>query len=421
MTEKVTVRFTGLRKWQDEVWDQLQRFSVLVIHRGAGKTVLAILWLLYKVVPIKNGRGAYLAPQFNQAKRVAWDYMRRYGGAMPGAEFNEGELRASFASGAVIYLLGADNPDSLRGIHLDAAVLDEVAQMPSRAWTEVIRPALSQKRGSALFIGTVMGMFNIFYDLYRLAGTTTDWFRVLLTAHETHAIDSDELKALKSEMRAEEFAQEYLCDWSAAVKGAFFGKEMAEAERSNRVRAVPADPALPVHTSWDLGMADLTVIWFWQTAGSEIRALRCLSFQSTSLADIVGELRKLPYRFGQHYLPHDAKVRELGTGRSRQEILELLGIRVTITPEIGLRDGIEALRTLIPMIYFDREGCLEGIEALKTYRTDWNDKLRTFRQMPLHSWESHYADAARYFAISQRGKETAFRKLDYSKLDRAVI
>ena len=397
------ITFGGLRDWQRQCWDCLKRFNVLVIHRRAGKTVLAILWLIWRVAPIKNGRGAYFAPLFNQAKRVAWDYLQRYAGAIPGTVFNQAELSATFPNGSKIYLLGADNPHAIRGIGLDACVMDEVAQMGPAVWREVIRPALADKKGAALFIGTPFGMANQFYELYRDAEGLEDWYRALLTVNDTSALDPAEIEALRREMQPEEFAQELMCDWSAAIRGAFFGKEMAEAERSGRVGEVPHDPTLPVHTSWDLGFSDLTVIWFLQVGAAQVRAIGCRAYQSTALPDIARDLRSMPYLWGEHYLPHDAQVRELGSGKSRVEILQSLGISPKVVPLHSLQDGIEATRTLLPRMYFDRKGCGDGVEALKTYRTEWDDTNRVFRKQPLHSWESHYADALRSFAMGGQG------------------
>jgi hypothetical protein len=239
--------------------------------------------------------------------------------------------------------------------------------------------------------------------------------------NDTNVLPESELASLKREMTEEEFSQEFLCDWSAAVRGAYFGKEMAAAERDKRITAVPYDPLLPVHTSWDLGINDLTTVWCWQVAGAQVRAIKVLAFQNTGLPDIAHQLRQMPWRWGTHYAPHDAKVRELGSGKSRQEIALSLGIKWDIVPEVGLMSGIEAARTLIPRVWFDREGCRDGIEALKTYRTEYDDIHRVYSLKPLHSWESHYADAFRYFAVGSQGRQPDRRPIDYSQLDRAVI
>jgi hypothetical protein len=267
-------------------------------------------------------------------------------------------------------------------------------------------------------IGTPFGMANQFYEFFRDAEGKPDWFRQLLTYRDTDSLSPDEIEALKRDMLEEEFAQEFECDWNAAVKGAYYGKLMAAAEREGRITRVPHDPALPVHTSWDLGMADLTVVWCWQVLGAEIRAINCLAFQGTGLPEVVRALGALPYQYGKHWVPHDAKVRELGTGRSRLEMAQALGMRWDVAPEVGVANGIEATRAILPRVWFDREKCREGVEALKTYRTEWDDLRRVFKLAPLHSWESHYADAVRYFAVSTQGKDPQYTPLDYSKLDR---
>jgi len=417
----LTVEIEGLRPWQRAVWENLQRFNVLVIHRRAGKTVLALLWLLEGAA--RPGTvSAYIAPQFTQAKRTAWLYLQRFAGIIPGAQFNAAELLCTLPNDSRIYLLGAENPDPIRGVGLRRAVLDEVAQMPSRAWKEVIRPALADQQGEAMFIGTPMGMANMFYELYRDSESRPGWYRTLLTAYQTHALPDPELEALEREQGAEEFAQEMLCDWSAAVRGAYFGREMAAAEREGRIKAVPWDRTLPVHTSWDLGIADFTVIWCWQQAGGEVRAIDLMQWTGSGLPDIIAELRKKPYQWGRHYAPHDIKVRELGSGRSRLEMAGSLGLRFEVVRNLDLMDGIEALRAMIPRTWFDREKCFMGIEALKTYRTEWDDNRRVFSLRPLHSWESHFADAARMFAVSAgAGSIGDWEPVDYTQADRAVI
>ena len=403
------------RPHQRTAWIDRERFNVLVWHRRAGKTVYAINWLLRAILECQrpNPRGAYLAPMYKQAKRVAWTLLKIYAGPIPGVRFLEQELRCILPGGREIWLLGADNPDALRGIYLDAVVLDEVAQMAPRTWGEVIRPALSDREGSAMMIGTPFGMANEFHRFYTLAADTPGWCRSLLTVDDTHAIAAEELEALQREMRPEEWQQEMLCSFSAAVRGAFFAEQMAEADRSRRITSVPHDPLLPVHTSWDLGMANRTVIWFWQTVGAEIRAIDCRAYSGTGLPDIAQHLRTLGYNYGTHYAPHDSRVRELGSGKSRIEIAQSLGIPWTIVPEIGLQSGIEAVRGMLARVWFDAERCADGIEALRLYRTEWDDELRVFSSAPLHDWTSDYADSFRMFAVGSQGRKPGREPIRY--------
>jgi hypothetical protein len=390
---------------------------VLVWHRRAGKTVYAINWLLRQVLECQspNARGAYLSPQFKQSKRIAWSMLKDFTRPIPGCRYLEQELRCLLPGGREIWLLGADNPDALRGIYLDACVLDEVAQMAPRTWGEVIRPALSDlgREGQALMIGTPFGMANEFHRFFELAADTPGWTRSLLTVHDTGAIAPAEIEALQRETRPEEWQQEYLCSFSAAIRGAFYAREMQDAEQQGRISAVPRDPLLPVHTSWDLGMANRTVVWLLQCHGAQVRAIGCRAYAGTGLPDIVADLRSLGYTWGRHYAPHDAKVRELGSGKSRQEIAQALGMNWEIVPEVGLQSGIEATRALLPRMWFDREACADGISALQLYRTEWDDELRVFSSKPLHDWTSDFSDSLRMFAVGSQGKEPGREPIRY--------
>ena len=413
------------RDWQQDCWDNQRRFNVYAIHRRAGKTVYAIKWLIKLILscPHKNPRGAYIAPLYRQAKAVAWDYLKDFSRCIPGTKFNESELRAIYRNGAEIRLLGAAEPDSLRGLYLDAVCMDEMAQHAPRCWSEIVRPAIADRRGSALIIGTVFGRANLFYEFYRDADLKEHWSRKLLTCQETGAIDDDELALMKLDMSKDEWAQEMMCDWDAAVKGSFYGQLMGDLERAGQIMSVPHDPDLLTHTSWDLGMADSTIVICWQRLRTgEVRAIDCLAFENTGLADIVRELKTRQYNWGSHILPFDAKVRELGTGKSRVEVLRELGVNPIICKGLSISDGIQAVRGMLPRVWFDREKCFMLVESLKTYRASYNDEHRVFSKTPLHSFESHYADAVRYFAIMEKTHLSAgWGKVDYDNLNRAVI
>ena len=298
---------------------------------------------------------------------------------------------------------------------------DEFAQMPPRLWGEILRPALSDRLGQALVIGTPFGQANQFAHLYRQAGDLPGWSRSLLTCEQTTAIKPEELVALKREMQPEEYEQEMLCSFNAAVRGAYYGQAMAEAERDGRIGRVPHDRTLPVHTSWDLGMANRTVVWLWQTVGPELRAIGCRAYSGTGLPDIIADLQKLKYTFGEHYGPHDTKVRELGTGKSREEVAAALGLRFRIVPQIGLQSGIDQTRAMLGRVWFDAQGCQDGIEALRLYRTEYDDERKVFSLNPLHDWTSDYADACRTFAVGTQGQSPQWAPLDYSKLNRSTI
>ena len=414
-----------LRPRQVELWNQLERFSILVLHRRFGKTVLAICKVIDDVQECEYPypRGHYFAPFRNQAKTIAWHYLQILTRPLPGMQYNKTDLIATFPSGATIQLFGADNPDNFRGNYSDSVILDEVAQMPRRMWGEIVRPALADRKGKAMFIGTPFGKHNMFHELFERAAELPNWFRQLWTAEETGVIDEDELAQLKLEMSTSEYQQEMLCMWDAAVKGAYYGEQMQQAELDGRIRAVPWSPELEVHTAWDLGMNDATAIWFIQTIGAEIRCVDHVEFTGTGLPDIVNYLRAKPYNYGTHYAPPDIRVRELGTGVSRYETAIKLGLTFSVVKNIGLMDGIDATRTMLPRCWFDETNCQLGLDALRMYRTEFDDKKGIYSLKPLHDWASNSADALRYFALgTMGGQASAFQtEIDYSRLDRGVI
>jgi len=380
------------------------RWGIAVAHRRAGKTVACVNELIRRACACDkpNPRFAYIAPQLNQAKDIAWSYLRQDSAFIPGVKINESELWVELPGGARIRIYGADNPDRLRGIYLDGAVLDEFGDMDPTVWTQVIRPALSDRKGWAIFIGTPKGK-NTFHKLWVAAEDDDDWFRLSLRASETGLLDQKELADARKMMSDDEYAQEYECSFEAAVRGAYYGRELNDAEEAGRITGVPYDPRLEVHTAWDLGVADSTVIWFVQIVGRETRWIDVLKGEGVGLDWYAKELKERPYNYGTHYLPHDVEVRELGTGKSRYEVLGGLGIRnIKVVPAMPVEDGIQALRMLIPTSWFDREKCKEGLEALRMYRREWDDKRQEFKRAPLHDWTSHYADAARMFAMGHR-------------------
>lgn len=380
------------------------RWFIGVAHRRAGKTVADINELIIGATKcqLPNPRFAYVAPQLNQAKDIAWTYLKEYT-AFLSPKINESELWVELPGGARIRIYGADNPDRLRGIYLDGVVLDEFGDMDPTIWTQVIRPALSDRKGWAAFIGTPKGK-NTFHKLWVDAEDDPDWTRLMLKASETGLLDAKELADARKMMTADEYAQEYECSFDAAVRGAYYAKEISDAEAAEpqRITAVPYDPRLQTYTAWDLGMADSTVIWFIQPHGRELRVIDCLKGEGVGLDWYVRQLQDRGYLYAQHYLPHDVEVREMGTGKSRKEVLEGLGVKVTVAPNIPLADGIQATRMLLPMCWFDKAKCKEGLEALRMYRRDYDDKRQEFRTTPLHDWTSHYADAFRYFAVAHR-------------------
>jgi phage terminase large subunit len=363
----------------------------------------------------KNPRYAYLAPLYSQAKRVAWDYLKQYTEAIPGATPNEADLRIDIprpALGDVVRftLLGADNPVALKGIYLDGVILDEYAEMNPSTWREVIRPTLADRAGWAIFIGTPKGR-NSFFDLYDRATLGVadesgdrklhhEWFGAMYKSSETGILSKEELESARMEMTEEEFDQEFECSFQAGLVGAYYTKEIARAEKENRITKVPYREHATVETYWDLGMNDTTVIWFAQKVGKEIGFIDYMEDSGVSLPQWIKRLKEKPYSFGTHHFPHDIAVRDFSTGKSRIETVRSLGIRnYKIVEKLSPEDGINAARLLFGRCYFDAEKCKRGIDALRQYQRKWDAKNQIFSSTPLHNWASNAADAFRTFAV----------------------
>lgn len=389
-------------------------------HRRAGKTVACINDLQDGALrcELVRPRFAYISPYLKQSKAVAWDYLKAAMSPLRGlgAAVNETELRVDYPNGGQVRLYGADNMDALRGIYLDGVVLDEFADMDPRVWQEVIRPALSDRKGWAVFIGTPKGR-NEFYKLSERAKAEPDWFSLTLKASETGLIAQEELTLAKRDLTDDQYRQEYECDFNAAVVGAYYGKLMADAEADKRITGVPYDPTAPVWTAWDLGIADATAIWFAQVVGKEIHLIDYYEASGVDLGHYVAEIQKRKYNYAGHIVPHDAQAKELGTGKTRLEVMESLGLRdLQVAPVHRVEDGINAVRVFIPRCWFDAVKCARGVDALKLYRAEYDDKLQTLKPRPVHDWTSHCADAFRYLAMTLDGvrKSSFSRKIEYS-------
>ena len=373
------------------------RFCVAVAHRRFGKTVAAINQLIKSSLQCDKEapRFAYIAPTYTQAKRVAWDYLLKYTQPL-NATANISELRVDFY-GRRISLYGADNPDSLRGIYLDGVVLDEVGDMNPKIWNEVVRPALSDRLGWAMFIGTPKGA-NHFKDLRDRAEKEDGWSLLEFKASQTKIIPADELLAAKKEMGEDKYNQEFECSFNAAVEGSYYGQILNTLEQQGRFCEIVRDDLCKTYAAWDLGVGDSTSIWIAQVAGQEIRLLDYIENHGQGLDWYVRELKSRNWEKAQMLLPHDVEVRELGTGRSRLEMLREAGLDCTVVPRLPVDDGIAAVRRLLPRCWFHKE-TKQGLDCLINYRREYDEKRNVFFDKPLHDWSSHAADSFRYLAV----------------------
>lgn len=393
-------------------------------HRRAGKTVACINELIKAAITCNepDGRFAYLAPLYNQAKDVAWDYLKRFAQPVLAGIPNESELRVDLVNGSRIRLYGADNPDRLRGGYFHGIVLDEYADMRPSVWGEVIRPALADKQGWAVFIGTPHGRVGL-YDLWKGINqwSGVERYTLMLKASETGIVAKSELEEARRTMTDDEYAQEFECSFDAAIKGAVYGKHMSDAETDKRICGVPYDPSTLVYTAWDLGIGDPTAVWFAQQVGKEVRLIDYYESSGVDIAHYAGLVKSKSYNYGGHILPHDAEPKQLTSNKSVKDVLSGLGIEpITVLPAHRIEDGINAARLLIPMCWFDSKKCERGIEALKLYRYEYDEKIGTLKNRPVHDWTSHAADAFRYLAegLGQGvSHSTAFhRKINYPRI-----
>ena len=396
------VRAHELRPYQRRLFLARKRFNCWVCHRRFGKSALTLLLSLSDLThnTQRQPRYAYIAPLYRQAKAIAWDMLSRYASYFEDTVINQAELRVDFPNGGQIRLYGADNPDSLRGIYLDGVVFDEYAQMRPRVWHEVVRPALADRNGWAVFIGTPYGR-NHFHDLYQQAQSAPDWHAALYTVEDTGVIPEDELESARRIMAPEQYAQEWMCSFESALIGSYYGAYLETAQAEQRLTRVPWEPSVPVHTAWDLGIWDATAIWFVQPVGRMLHVIDYLEASDHGLEWYTRVLHDKPYTYGRHFFPHDIEARDFSSdGRTRLAMAAQLGLRpAVVVPRGDVADGIQAVRSLFPRLLFDSEKCYTGIEALKAYRRAWNETQKTWAEHPFHDWSSHSADALRCFAM----------------------
>lgn len=375
-----------------------KRFGVVVAHRRMGKTVSAINHLIKDAVLNQKEapRYAYIAPTYGQAKRVAWDYLVKYATPLGGTN-NISELRVDFW-GRRIQLYGSDNPEALRGQYFDGVILDEIGDQNPKIWTDIVRPALADRKGWCMFIGTPKG-HNHFKELRDRAQTEDGWGLLEFKASETGVVDDTELKAARNEMGDDKYRQEFECSFDAAVEGSYYGQILNELEEKNHMQDIPREELSRTWTAWDLGMGDSTSIWVAQLVGSEVRLIDYYENHGVGLDHYVKWLRDNDYHKAEHILPHDVQVRELGTGKSRMEMLQEAGLEIKVASRMSLDDGIQAVRRLLPRCWFNVPKVQIGLNCLRNYRRDYDEKRKIFYERPLHDWSSHGSDSFRYLAL----------------------
>ena len=429
------------RNWARAFHASTKRFSALVLHRRAGKTTCVVNhhqraalddgWERRRLVALAptltdaelrelirppGGRHyGHIMPARNQAKGVAWDKLKYYAALVPGVKFNESELLVRYPTGHKLQLFGADDPDSFRGLAFSGLSFDEFSQQPANIFSEVLSKALGDHLGYAIFAGTIKGRDHL-YKTYKTSVDRPEWFTLWQDIDRSIATeDGVTIKLLEQAMAddrsliaqglmtQEEYDQEWYLSDEAAIKGQWYQDQLRAAKKEGRITRVPYDPALPVDTDWDLGIDDSMSIWFSQSlAGGEVRLIDFYQASGEGFPHFVKVLAERGYTYGRHWAPHDIKVRELGTGKSRFETAGKLGLKFEICPSIDVLDGIQAARLLFARCWFDEKKCEAGVNALRHYRKRFNASLQEFTSTPLHDWSSHGADAFRYLAVRHK-------------------
>lgn len=394
--------------------DKPGKRAMWVVHRRAGKDDVCLHYTA-KALHQRVGNYWHLLPKQEHVRKAIWNAInphtgiRRIDEAFPRALREttlENEMLIRFKCGSIWQCLGSDNYDSLTGSPPVGIVFSEWAQADPKSW-DIVRPILKENGGWAIFITTPRGK-NHAFDMYNMARHNPDWFCELLNIDNTGVFtgkDMDEER--RSGMSETMIQQEYYCSFEAANEGSYYGKLMEKAEQEGRVCSVPYQPTSQVDTWWDIGIGDETAIWFVQRVGLEVHVIDYHECHGEGMPYYAKVIKDKPYIYGAHWGPHDMESREFGTGKTKKEVAANLGINFQIAPKLSIEDGIEALRGLIPRMWFDAEKCKDGLKALKSYHKEVNERKSDgmnlyFLPHPCHDWSSHAADAARYGAITFR-------------------
>jgi phage terminase large subunit len=387
--------------------DPPKRWACMICHRRAGKTVASLMDLLEAALNEPGGRYCYIAPLRNQAKTVAWDYLTEFSRPVQAKPPNQAELYVELINGSRITLFGADNPDALRGPFFNGAVLDEYADIAPSLFKQVVRPALADRKGFAVVLGTIKGR-NQLWELYTKALHDPLWYTALLRASETEPtltrLDPEwpsELADMKRQMSDDEYAAELECDPYAAIRGAYYGREMTAAQEGGRLRPNLAVLPGPMHTAWDFGNGLNMAVWAFQVGERGPLIHDFIQMSGCYFEDYLKEVVARGYE-GFDYVPHDARVPSFETGRTRIETMLAFKRKPVLVANHNVDDGINAVKLMLPRAIFNAEKCEPGIEALRQYVQEWNEKTRTFNDNPKKNWASHASDAMRYLAMAWR-------------------
>jgi phage terminase large subunit len=405
-------------KWRDyqlPLLDALEnkRFkrAIAIWPRRAGKDVVAFNYLI-RCALRKIGVYFLVYPTYSQGRKILWESMtnegQRFLDFIPKElieSTNSTEMKIRLMNQSLIQVVGSDNYDSLVGTNPCGIVFSEQALQDPRAY-QFLRPVLTANNGWALFISTPRGK-NHFYELYQIAISNPDhWFSSKLTVNETGHISLADIQREKmsGEMSEDLIQQEYFTSFEMGIEGAYYAKYIDKLKLDGRIGIVPFESGFKVHSCWDIGVRDSTSIIFFQCIGQTVRLIDCYENSKQGLEHYAKICQQKAaennWNWGRHFAPHDIAVKEWGSGMTRLEKAKQLGITFTVTPNIALEDGIEALRSAFSKFWIDEVKCKQLIKSLENYRQEWDEKKKVYKAIPLHNWASHFADSARYLAVN---------------------
>lgn len=411
-----------LRDYQKPLWKALIHDGKNVCaswHRRGGKDEVLLNALAVKALQ-RPASYAYMFPEISHARRAMWQSINPHTGrrrileAFPpeilDGEPNETEMRLKVQGGGSIMFFGSDQYDRLVGASLAGIVSSEHALSHPSAYA-FFSPMLRENGGFFAAISTPRGR-NHFHGLMNFAEGSESWFAQRLSIEDTQALTEREIKEALAEYislygidQGEAlFRQEYLCDFNAAIMGAFYAREILAVRNEGRID--PTLEAAPgqVHVAWDIGVRDDTSLWFFQVVGTQVFVLDCYSANGVGVdhyAEVIEQrCAEHGWTHGVDFVPHDARVKEWGTGRTRIETMQGYGLNPQVVPQAGLLDGINAARRTLPRCVFHSRCEEQGIAALEQYRREWDDDKKAFKAAPVHDWSSHLADAFRYMSMA---------------------
>lgn len=415
MSAQITLSKFQPREYQLPLIDAIEnkgyRRVLGILPRRAGKDItgfnLAVRQCIRRPCVVY-----YIFPTYAQAKKVIWDSVtndgQRFLDFVPDElieRTNTQEMKIRFTNGSLLQLIGSDRYDTLMGTNPQACVFSEYALQDSRAYA-YIRPILTANDGWALFLSTPRGK-NALWDMYQIAQNSPQWYCLRLTVDDTQHITREDIEQERADgmMSHDMIMQEYYVSFDMGVENACYGSYMEDLRLKGQITTVPWENAFPVHTAWDLGMRDSTCIIFFQTIGKTIHVIDFYSSSKVGLEHYAHVLQAKPYTYGKHFAPHDINVTEYGAGISRMRKAHDLGIKFSLAGgprggKLPIEEGIEAVRSTLPRVWFDEEHARHLIHALENYRYEWDHVKQMNKKRPLHNWASHPADAMRYLCLS---------------------